>query len=191
MKSMINWRSWYPFAPDDATLPTDDRLAIMLANYDLIDQFRLRLWEVPPQSAEQTLTVHLKRPDDAALDLVLRLEGDGWRLVMRGLRDALNTTKSLAAMQGERPRGPHISARVTMQHCTVANCKGLQHAENLQTDSVHFALLNVHFFFRSIASTFSLCKIAREGMHKKQSASCTRNDMHCQHEVASAFCYHE
>lgn len=108
------------FAPDDAMLPTDDRLAIMLANYDLIDQFRLRLWEVPSQATAQTLTVHLKRPDDATLDLGLRQEGDGWRLVMRGLRDALNTTKSLAAMQGERPSGPHISARVTMQQFLAA-----------------------------------------------------------------------
>jgi small-conductance mechanosensitive channel len=103
------------FGPDQASLPTDDKMATILANYDLIDQFRLRLWEVPGASDAAEVSITLKRPDGAQLPLIMRRAEDGWRVVMRGLQEALDTTKILAAQKGPMPRGAFVTPRATMQ----------------------------------------------------------------------------
>jgi len=104
------------FAPDQANLQTDDKMAIILANYDLIDEFRLRLWEVPDASDQGEVSITLQRPDGAQLPLLIRRDGDGWHVLMRGLQEALDTTKLLAAQKGPVPRGAFATPRATMQN---------------------------------------------------------------------------
>jgi small-conductance mechanosensitive channel len=103
------------FDADQANLPTDDKMATILANYDLIDQFQLRLWEVPGASDQGEVSITLKRPDGAQLPLLIRRDGNGWQVLMRGLQEALETTKVLAAQKGPIPRGAFVTPRATMQ----------------------------------------------------------------------------
>lgn len=103
------------FAPENANLPTDDKMAAILANYDLIDQFKLRLWEVPAVTTDPEVNITLKRPEGPQLPITLRQGADGWRLVMRGTQEALEAIKTLSAQRGALPRGPLANPRATMQ----------------------------------------------------------------------------
>ena len=95
------------FAPEDEGATVDERIAALVAAYDVIDQFRLRLWEVPG-AVEGDRAIHrLARADEKAGEIAFRRAGDGWRIALPSLQ------RSAAAP--DRPRGPHASPRATMR----------------------------------------------------------------------------
>jgi small-conductance mechanosensitive channel len=103
------------FAPEDEGATVDERIAALVAAYDVIDQFRLRLWEVPG-AVEGDRAIHrLARADEKAGEIAFRRAGDGWRIALPSLQRSAAALAALVAAAPARPRGPHASPRATMR----------------------------------------------------------------------------
>ena len=103
------------FAPEDEGATVDERIAALVAAYDVIDQFRLRLWEVPG-AVEGDRAIHrLARADEKAGEVAFRRAGDGWRIALPSLQRSAAALAALVAAAPDRPRGPHASPRATMR----------------------------------------------------------------------------
>lgn len=103
------------FAPEDEGATVDERIAALVAAYDVIDQFRLRLWEVPG-AVEGDRAIHrLARADEKAGEVAFRRAGDGWRIALPSLQRSTVALAAFVAAAPDRPRGPHASPRMTMR----------------------------------------------------------------------------
>jgi small-conductance mechanosensitive channel len=103
------------FAPEDEGATVDERIAALVAAYDVIDQFRLRLWEVPG-AVEGDRAIHrLARADEKAGEIAFRRAGDGWRIALPSLQRSAAALAALVTAAPDRPRGPHASPRATMR----------------------------------------------------------------------------
>ena len=103
------------FAPEDEGAKVDERIAALVAAYDVIDQFRLRLWEVPG-AVEGDRAIHrLARADEKAGEIAFRRAGDGWRIALPSLQRSAAALAALVTAAPDRPRGPHASPRATMR----------------------------------------------------------------------------
>lgn len=103
------------FAPEDEKATVDERIAALVAAYDVIDQFRLRLWEVPGAVEGDRASHWLSRADESTSEIAFRREEGGWRIALPSLQRSTVALAAFVAAAPDRPRGPHASPRTTMR----------------------------------------------------------------------------